>query len=523
MKNIQLERIILLKLGLIRHGVGVFVEEKGVRMAEVRRTVSGFVLSRAHFEPFPEGMDDESLLRQREMVSETIAKCAKQIGVKPSEKVYSSPSATKTVTRFFQIPYVSLKERSEAIRFEGARFVPFNLDETVFGYHVSELKDKNVLEVVFNAIRIDVLRDHVRAVEGGRLKVFETEPVFYAFIRALQAKINTEGAALAVNFSTTGDVSLSLIQNHMLYVCRDFLVSITDPQASLDKFFIELRSSLDYFRRLTETAQVSQVLISGDADLSMWKKNLDSYFEGKVPVEIATFPTAKGFDPERSSAFLAPVGLALRALDVASSVGEVSLLSSGAVAEERFAPRKWTSIAILGILLIGVLFYFAYFIPQAGRLRQQLRRAVQEVGSLEIQLPTLAGQSAGDLERKLQDIQAKTNLIQTFQSSQSLLGKKFSILSETMPGSIWLSNLDYGESTSSGGLAIANRRLLLQGYIYFRDIPEEELKRINEYADALQKLPDFMAGFTTFRVDGVERIAYQGRHFTRFRITCTKD
>src|SRR3989338_7759255 len=129
MKSIQLARIVSLKLQLIRTGVGVYVGDAGVYVAELSRTLSGIVLSRMAFERFPAEMDEASSGRRIALVSETVLKCCKKAGIKPTHAC-SSPPPASVVTRYFQAPVISKKERKEAIRFEGSRFVPFRLEET---------------------------------------------------------------------------------------------------------------------------------------------------------------------------------------------------------------------------------------------------------------------------------------------------------------------------------------------------------------------------------------------------------
>ncbi len=519
MKNIQLARIISLKLQLVRQGVGVYIGDSGVYIAEVVRTMSGIVLNRMAYEPFPTEMEESSPQKQLLFISETVAKCSKQAGVKPAS-VFSSPSPAKVVTRYFQTPVISKKEWKEAIRFEGSRFVPYRLDETVFGFYAKELREKKILEVVFSAIRINTLREHVRAAEGGGLKLWDTETPFHAMVRGLRDKIHKKEDPILVLHFSRGSVALCLAKGDIFYVSRDFFISSEDPKY-LEKFFAELNSSIDYFKRQTGDEKLPRILIAGDWDLIGWKQQVETYFHDGTQVEIATFPTKIPADLEKSSAYLIPAGLALRSLGVGTSAHDISLLASGAVAEERIAPRKWTGIVILSILLAGVLFYFGFFIPRSIHLKKALANANARVSALSVQTPELASQSVSVLERRLTDIETKTKIVQAFQTSRSLIGEKLSVLSQTIPAPIWFSSLSYEESMAGGQLAVDKHKLTIQAYIYFREIPEEELRRINEYVDSLRQSKEFMAGFNELKLEGVERMSTAGRNFTRFRIICT--
>ncbi len=520
MKNIQLQRYILLSLGLIKSGVGIHVEEKCVRIAEVRKSGSGFVISRFAMEMFSEDFDELSPEQQSDAVSSAIQKCLKQFGVKPSQ-IVSGPSSVKVVTRYFEIPSVGKKELSEAIRFEGSRFVPFRLDETVFSYEANGVSGKSSLGIVFNAIRIDTLKAHVKQIESTGIKLLDCEPPFHALARALEGQFDPNGSALLVHFSASGDIFLCFLKAKILYVCRDFYVSFSDDN-SINKFFMEVESSFEYFKKLTGDLPLSQVFIAGNGDLNLWKERLAQNFDPGLKINIASFPTEKPEQAAESSAYMISAGLAMKAMGIRSPVGEVSLLQSGAVFEERFAPRKWTGAAILAILLISVGFYFGYFIPTANQLKKMLQKAATRATELSYEAPEFATQSASELERKVQDIQTKTQLIESFKRSQSFLSKKFTLLSQTIPAFMWFSGLSYEESIGIGGaLGLSSRKLQLSGYIYFREIPEEELRRVNEYAESLQKSPEFMEGFQNFKLEGIERITYQDRRFTKFRITAS--
>ena len=99
MKSVQLWRLISLKLQLIRQGVGVYIGDTGVYIAELSRTLTGVLLSRAEHEPFPREMEEATGAARLELLSETVTKCLRRAGIKPTS-VYSSPSPAQVVTRY---------------------------------------------------------------------------------------------------------------------------------------------------------------------------------------------------------------------------------------------------------------------------------------------------------------------------------------------------------------------------------------------------------------------------------------
>jgi Tfp pilus assembly PilM family ATPase len=520
MKNVQLARLISLKLRLIQSGVGIYIGDTGVYAAELSRTVSGVVLSRCGYEPFASETEEAGSAARTTLVSDAIRKCCQKAGIKPTF-TFSSLSPKNVVTRYFQTPIISRKDWKEAIHYEGFRFVPFRLDETVFDFYAKENGSKNLTEVVFNVIRIDTLKEHARMVEGANFKLWDTEPPFHSMARALKDQIKKQkGAVLLLHFSADGNVLLCIVKEDIFYVARDFFLPPESP-TYLQKFFSELNSSLDYFKGQTETAELSRVILAGDWNLTGWKENLSSYFPEEVKVDIAAFPVGKNVDPARASAFLIPIGLALRSLGIGTSSRDISLLTKGPVAEERLAPRKWSSVVILAVLLIGVLFYFGFFVPRFHYLKGMLETAGLKSNQLSAEFPDFASQSVPMLEKRLSSIETKTKIVATFQASRSFIGEKLSVLSQVTPAPIWFSSLAYEETMSSGGkLSVEKRQLVLSGCIYFREIPEEELKRLNEFTNSLQKNKAFMAGFNSLKCEGVERSAHAGRNLTKFRIVC---
>lgn len=520
MKNIELARFFALKLQLIRKAIGIYVGESGIYLAEVTKTIGSAVLNRMAYERYPKEFEDAPPEKRLAIISATVSKCSNQAGIK-SVNVFSSPSPAKTVTRYFQTPIIPKKEWQEAIRYEGSRFVPFRLDETVFGYYAKESREAKVLEVVFSAIRINTLREHLRAVEGGGLKIFDTEPAFHALMRALRDKhVKKDEAALAIHLSSAGDVGICIAKGDLFYVCRDFFLSVDDPKY-LEKFFSELSSSVDYFKKQVKEEIVPKIFIAGDWDLPIWKQQIENFFHG-TNVEIATYTVKNGLELEKSSAFLIPIGLALRNLGIGVSPQDISLLQSGVVAEERIAPRKWTGVVTLVFLLIGVLYYVGFFIPRLKYLQNKLQKTTVQVTTLSAQFPELGNQPLSVLEKRLSDVEAKTHVVEAFQTSKSLLGDKLILLSELTPNSIWFSNLSYDETVGQGGqLAIGARRLNIQAFIYRNEIPEEELKGINEFMDELKKNQPFMKGFNSVTSEGTERATNAGRSFTKFKIACS--
>jgi len=523
MKHIELQRIIFLKLKLIRRGVGVYVAEQGVYVAAIFRTLKGVEVSQAAFEPFPHEMEDVEPAEKKKFMSETVKKCCEKAGIKGGD-VYSSPAATHVVTRYFQVPKVSKREREDAIRFEGSRFVPYKLEETVVGYYVEPAQDEHALNVVFNAVRTDVLRDHVNIVEGGHVKVFDTEPPFYSMSRAVRYQEGkTEDSVCLLHFASDGSVSLSIFKNNVFYVCRDFFLSVQDTN-HVERFFSEFQASTDYFNRQTnETGNVKKVYLAGDWNLPMWKQNLENFFATtRTEVKIADFPVKDGVSIDQASAFIIPIGLALRAIGEGVAASDVSLLESGKVAEERRASRKWSGVVALVLLLAGVGYYFGYYQLKIGHLQSRITASNHELQNRLLKIPALSDKTLRVLEKQLQDVRTREQIVKTFEANRSLLVEKLSIISQTISNPMWLSNLKFEEIANKGAISsVSQRNLTLDGYIYYREIPEEELRQINEFADSLRGDAVFMKGFNILKLGKIERKLFLNRNFTKFHITCS--
>lgn len=523
MKNVELIRLISLKLQLVRQGVGIYVSETGVYAAHVSRTITSVVVTKLAYEPFPSEIEEYAGNKRLELISETVKKCCRTLKIKKTFPVISSLSPANVVTRYFQTPVIDKKDQKEAIRYEGARFVPYRLDETIFGYFAKEVPEKKTMEIVFSAIRIDELRRHVKSVEDGGVRLLDTESPFHALARIVRSQTKDKTSALIFNFSKSGHIAQVLLKDQVFYVCRDFYISPDDPNL-LNRFFAELNSSLEYFKKQTEESALPKIYLAGDWDLDVWKGHLESYFQEGISIEKVKFQAKDNALAEESSAYAIPIGLALRALGSGVQDSDISWLETGAVAEERRAPRKWTGFVTLSLLLAGVAYYFGYFKPEMNQLNNTLTSANQRVDYLTAASPEFALQSVSQLEGRLQSLKAKNQLVQTFQQSRSFLGEKLLILSQTTSSAIWFSNLTYEESLSSGAqLAMGKRQLSLNGFVYYKEIPEEELKHIDEYVAGLKKNQEFMRGFQSLKMDGVERVVNAGRSFTKFKILCTNE
>ena len=135
---------------------------------------------------------------------------------------------------------------------------------------------------------------------------------------------------------------------------------------------------------------------------------------------------------------------------------------------------------------------------------------------------TLKASAASKVVTPVASIEEKTKLIEAFQKGRSLINEKLLILARTVPQSIWFSGLAFQQGMAQGGqLAIRKRELIFDGYVYYKDIPEEELRQMNEYIDSLKKDTEFMSGFNSIELSGVERASYGAHGFTKFHVVCT--
>lgn len=289
-------------------------------------------------------------------------------GIKEKDAV-TSISGNSTIVRYVKFPLLTKTELSATIANEAEPFIPFDINEVQFGFHIlGEVMEENQkkMETVLIAAKKEIVNSRVDILEGAGLTpaIIDVDSFALENIHSqVPGNAAETGAALYLNIghSTT---NLSIIDGGITRVVRDIFISgqtftraimkalnceagpaeavkkscvlLFDPAqkdaaiaagqkeevaisdaltAVLKDLVSEIHRSVDFFLSQGSDHAISRlVLMGGSAPL----KNLDRYLnsEFKVPVSLlnpfAFIEASQTIPTELTSAFAVAAGLGLR-------------------------------------------------------------------------------------------------------------------------------------------------------------------------------------------------------------------
>ena len=452
--------------------------------------------------------------------AQTIARALRKIGASRAP-VIAAFNPFQLVTRYFEMPLIPRKEWQDTARYEAIRYIPFKLSEMISDYHIVEQgHDSQKLSVTITAAKIDVLRNYVRDLREGSAQVRMVEPVFSALSRALSLgeKVETEKPYGFVFIDSGGWVNVTFIRAGVVRLSRDFVLS-EDRAADETHFYEELKASFDFVRQGSDSEEVHQVFLAGSGELTFWSDFLTSVFK-QTHFDCMLFPTRQDIPKNIMGTLMAPIGLALRALNFKSPVGDLSLLPP---VERETKPERIKRI--VGVEFLAAAFFFIFLRllildPYAAYLNQQLLKRIGPEAALS---PELANQPIEILRMDRDKSQARLNQLQRFSRAGASSGNLLRSLSKSIPSSVWLEGILYqgGDESSSAKdkQQKSEKELQINGTCYLGN-PEQELQAINNWLKALGENKDFLKSFTKVTLQEIKRERFQEREVSRFRVIC---
>ena len=431
------------------------------------------------------------------------------------------------VTRYFEIPFVPLKEWPHVIRYEANRYVPFRMAETIADYNAVEQKKADgtrVVAVTVSATKTEHIRLFVQHLRAGGVKADVVEPAFIAFSRAVSAgkKLDERKIYGFIFIDADGSVNLTFARGRSVYLSRDFMLS-EDQRENQTRFYEELTASINFLGRSVGGEQVEKVFLAGSGDLIFWTDFLTNTFRQDIKFEFGLFPTKQDISRNVLAALLVPIGLALRRLGTKTPLGELSLLPRE---ESETKPERLKRVLIRQTLVLAVMFLgirLIVFQPYLMYLEKEQRRWESRSMVLHGHVPT---EPIGELETTRDELAKQLNHLSRILKNKVLFGKKLEALAKSIPEPIWLESVSY--TAQDFGLLGEERRwqdssegkgLTLSGWCT-ADSAEAEVRAVNEWMNGLGKNDIFMDGLKSVKLEEIRREFRQGREMSRFRVVC---
>ena len=517
--------------------VGLVLRPHLVEVVEVKRAGRGVAITKHARVPVESGEEEQ-----------IIAACTAAIRALHAEtaRIGVTIPAQDVLLRSFSLPHLPKAEWTNAVQFEARKYIPFKIDELMWGYYAIEDRATKQIAVTFAGVLTETFTRMQQRLKGAGVQpaFIEAPWVSLARLTVLQPKnarercvgiVEIEGALAHIVIVKDGvpclarDVSLASMEG---FDAGSASAAI-DPRA--EKLFSDLRLSVDFFSREHPDVSLSRLLLFGnDPSLPAWSAWLAT--QVSFPVGVGLLSTEPGQETMEAvdAGFALAVGVALRDLHPTSMKLDF-LERKVATAVAASSPLE----TLLGVrldptlvraLTKTVLIQLAAALVGLGALmvvgQQQLDAARQKVAQAQQAFPDpgwgLKQKSQEDLEALQTKSTQSLAMVRKTMQQRVLVSEKLSRLAQMLPEGIWLEGVTYQDHLER--LGVKQTWLTIRGACV---LPQEgnELDVINEFVQQIKQDPVFSQGLATVQLANIVEAgdAAKSRAYRTFEITCRSE
>lgn len=333
-----------LSFGSSQSAIGLDIGSDHVRVAQVKGTAAGFVLSAYGVADIPMGAVADGEVVDANAVSSAIKEVWRRAGMR-GKNCNVGVSNQRVIVRLIDLPFMERGELENAIQYQAQDYIPMAVEDSILDFQIigdyMTPADEHMMEVLLVAAHREMIGNAVAAVEGAGLKLDQIDVSSFAVVRSVLGDATSvlpldEGQASAVIHITSGLTNITVVERgiprfnrvsslagstftqavaNVLNVGFDEAddlkrriglpdISGTEPEVipgvnpeyipvvhesierEVNKFISEVRRSLDYY--LTQTAQVrtiQRILLTGSgAQLRNFPQYLEKGLQAQVLV-----------------------------------------------------------------------------------------------------------------------------------------------------------------------------------------------------------------------------------------------
>jgi len=434
------------------------------------------------------------------------------------DEVHTSISAKDIIVRFFKMPYLALKERDQAVKFEARKYIPFKMDEVLSGYTtVEESKKSGQMSVLFAAAKRDIASRYLILLtrSGIRPKVMDTVPTALARLFSYNGQLDDKAATAVLYISEDGTANIYIIKNEVPYLTRDVELGVEKEKTS-QKLAAELQTSLDYFRRQFPDIDVKKIIIAGEGDFT----DLQAYLASQFGIAVQTADLTKNIPAliEMPKGMCVALGLALGGFEKVKAE-KLNLIPATLIPQKIDVAGPAIKIGILSlaaVVAIGVTL---------GVKNLGLQNELKSLESAQPALsPSIKEMSVEDLGIYNKEMTDKTNFLKTQTADRFIFTQKLSQIPILLPEDAWLTSLVIEDIVVGAYEGSYPQKVQTQAEIkgiVYSGARAQELKSVNEFVQKLKSNANFFKGFAEAQIKSTKVSVVREREATTFDIMVT--
>ena len=503
--------------------IGLYCGEEKLTLVELEKNTSLQVVSASMGTKTDSSLPFSSSLTEEIQVTALLGKILQDYKIKGVDFCISLPMKD-IILRSFVIPRVSGSELQNVIKFEAKKYMPFEIQDLSFVFHTVPFTENQVrhIQVIFMAVRKDVLERYERIFEQLKINILFCDPCQISLVKALLFK---------KEIKPTDHVAFLYLDKDSGYVCfinqcipqfvRDFQINASgalgqanDGDESMNvKIINEVGNSFDFYARQFNVDKIENMIVSSSYD----RQELFDTLATELKVKIRNFSplvTTVGTDQINHMDAIYALGVAVDVplstlsnfhfyKDKSAHPKSRNLVGSGL---DEYKNVILTAVVCL-VLLVGLFVFFQ-----------------TESKSIQIKYDALAAGQGEFLNNPVDGIQAQiqgnTEKLAAYKdiNVKSDIASILLRLASLLPQGVWLQDLNiiYGGNS----VASIHVTITMTGYV-FKDDPNEQISLVNDLVLSFRSDPVLSKLVHSINLGSITRSRIDNRDVTTFVIHCT--
>ncbi len=197
----------VISLGSSQAAVGLDIGSDHIRLAQVKQTGTGYLLTGYAMTSVPMGAVVEGEIVDVEAVAASIRELVRSSGLHPVNCAIGV-SNQKVVVRLIDLSFMERAELQGAIQYQAQDYIPIPIEDAILDFQIigdyMTSSDEHMMEVLLVAAQRDMVGSAVRAVEEAGLKLQQIDVTSFAIVRAL---MGTEQSVLPDDDTEAGQAT----------------------------------------------------------------------------------------------------------------------------------------------------------------------------------------------------------------------------------------------------------------------------------------------------------------------------
>ncbi len=181
-----------------RSYLSVDIGSSSVKMLEVRSAKDALWLVSAGMASLPSDAMQGNIIRDPKSVAQTLRTLLASQRIKTTEVITAIPGPA-AIVKHATFPLQSASDLHEAILFEAGNYIPENLEDVTLDYYVLDfIEDTNAVEVVFVAVRKEVIDSYVAALRAAGLVPVVVDVDYFALENMVEANYGPSSEEISI-------------------------------------------------------------------------------------------------------------------------------------------------------------------------------------------------------------------------------------------------------------------------------------------------------------------------------------